>query len=43
MIDEYLSFSKVSKKLLATLIDRIEIDCELNINVYYKIKNISSD
>lgn len=37
-IEEYLSFKKPDRKLLATIIDRIEIDENKNIDIYYKIK-----
>lgn len=38
IIKEYLSFKKPSKQLLSSLIDKIEIDEEQNVNIYYKIK-----
>ena len=38
IINEYLSLKKPSKQLLASLIDKIIIDEEKNINICYKIK-----
>ena len=38
IINEYLELKKPTKKLLSSLIDKIEIDENLNIKVYYKIK-----
>lgn len=38
IIKEYLSLKKTSKKLLSSLIDKIVIDEEQNVNICYKIK-----
>lgn len=38
IIEEYLSLKKPSKKLLSSLIDKIVIDEEQNVNICYKIK-----
>lgn len=38
IINEYLELKKPTKKLLSSLIERIEIDENLNVKVYYKIK-----
>ncbi len=38
IIEEYLSLKKPSKKLLSSLIDKIIIDEEQNVNICYKIK-----
>ena len=38
IIKEYLSLKKPSKKLLSSLIDKIVIDEEQNVNICYKIK-----
>ena len=38
IIQEYLSLKKPSKKLLSSLIDKITIDEEQNVNICYKIK-----
>ena len=38
IINEYLELKKPTKKLLSSLIDKIEIDENLNVKVYYKIK-----
>lgn len=38
VINEYLQMKKPSKKMLSSLIDKIEIDENLKIKVYYKIK-----
>ena len=38
IIKEFLSLKKPSKKLLSSLIDKIVIDEEQNVNIYYKIK-----
>lgn len=38
IINEYLELKKPTKKLLSSLIDKIEIDEKLNVKVYYKIK-----
>ena len=38
IIQEYLSLKKTSKKLLSSLIDKIVIDEEKNVNIFYKIK-----
>lgn len=38
IIEEYLSLKKPSKKLLSSLIDKILIDEEQNVNIIYKIK-----
>ena len=38
IIEEYLSLKKQSKKLLSSLIDKIVIDEEQNVNIFYKIK-----
>ena len=38
IINEYLELKNPTKKLLSSLIDKIEIDENLNIKVYYKIK-----
>lgn len=38
IIKEYLSLKKPSKQLLSSLIDKIVIDEEQNVNIYYKIK-----
>lgn len=39
VIKEYLKMIKPSRELLANLIDKITIDEDKNINIYYKIKN----
>ncbi len=39
-IEEYLSFKKPSRNLLASIIDKITMDEQKNIEVYYKIKPI---
>lgn len=39
-INEYLSFKKPSKKVLISLIERIEIDEEKNIDIYFRIKSV---
>ena len=38
IIQEYLELKKPTKKLLSSLIDKIEIDENLKVKVYYKIK-----
>ena len=38
IIKEYLKLKKPSKKLLSSLISKIEIDEEQNVNIFYKIK-----
>lgn len=38
IIKEYLSLKKPSKQLLSSLIDKIVIDEEQNVNICYKIK-----
>ena len=38
IINEYLELKNPTKKLLSSLIDKIEIDENLNVKVYYKIK-----
>ena len=38
LIKEYLKLKKPSKKLLSSLISKIEIDEEQNVNICYKIK-----
>ncbi len=38
IIKEFLSLNNPSKKLLSSLIDKIVIDEEKNVNIYYKIK-----
>ena len=38
IIEKYLSLKKPSKKLLSSLIDKIIIDEDKNINICYKIK-----
>ena len=38
IIKEYLALKKPSKKLLSSLIDKIVIDEEQNVNICYKIK-----
>lgn len=38
IINEYLELKKPTKKLLSSLIDKIEIDENSNVKVYYKIK-----
>ena len=38
IINEYLELKKPTKKLLSSLIDKIEIDENLNVKAYYKIK-----
>jgi len=38
IIKEYLRLKTPSKKLLASLINKIEIDEDKNVNIYYKIK-----
>lgn len=41
LIEEYLSFENPDKKTLASLIDKIEIDENKNINIYFKIRDIA--
>ena len=38
IIQDYLSLKRPSKKLLSSLIDKIVIDEEQNVNICYKIK-----
>lgn len=38
IIQEYLELKKPTKKLLSSLIDKIEIDENLKVKIYYKIK-----
>ena len=38
IIKNYLDFKNPSKKLLSSLIEKIEVDKNLNITIYYKIK-----
>lgn len=38
IIEEYLSMKKPSRQLLSSLIDRIEIDKDLKITIYYRFK-----
>ena len=40
IIQDYLSLKKPSKKLLSSLIDKIVIDEEQNVNICYKIKQL---
>lgn len=41
IVKEYLKLEKPSRELLANLIDKIVIDEDKNINIYYKIKKYS--
>lgn len=43
LIKEFLSFKKPSRSLLASVIDKITVDQNKNIEIYYKIKPIMSD
>lgn len=38
IIEEYLSMKKPSRQLLSSLIDRIEIDKDLKITIFYRFK-----
>ena len=38
VIKEYLSLKKPNKQLLSSLIDKIEVDENLKITIYYKFK-----
>lgn len=39
-INEYLSFKKPSKKILISIIEKIEIDEDKNIDIHFRIRNI---
>lgn len=39
-IEEYLSFTKPSRNLLASIIDKIILDEQKNIEIYYKIRSV---
>lgn len=41
-INDYLSFKKPDRKLLASIIDKITVDENKNIDIYYKIKPLFS-
>lgn len=43
MINKYLSISNISEQLLSCLIERIEIDENQNIDIYYKFNNQTFD
>ena len=43
LIKEFLIFKKPSRSLLASVIDKITVDQNKNIEIYYKIKPIMSD
>ena len=40
IVEEYLSMKKPNKLLLSNIIDRITIDENKNVDIYYKIKPI---
>ncbi len=39
-IEEYLSFKKPSRNMLASIIDKIVIDADKNVEIFYKIKPV---
>lgn len=42
IIKEYISFEKPQKNLLASIIDRVEVDKDKNIDIYYRIKPLGN-
>ena len=43
IIKEYLAMKKPSIQLLSSIIDKIVIDEDKNIDIYYKFKSLESD